>query len=135
MVFALGTALNTAVSGLDAAGRRLQVSANNTANSQSAFSNVDGETTNNPYVPQEVLQSSIETGGVQTYTRDATVKTAPVYSPDNPAANDEGFVNYPNVDGGSEAVNMILANNSYRASLQVIKASNEMMENLLDIEG
>ncbi len=128
-------ALNTAVSGLNAASQQIQAAANNIANQQSVYGEKNGQPANVPYTPQDVVQSSLENGGVQTYTRNATTPTVPVYQPDNPVADESGVVQYPGVDQASEAVNIILANNSYKASLKTMKTYDDMMQNLLDIKG
>ena len=129
------SALNTALSGLDAAGQRIAVSANNIANAGSTYSQVDGETIDSPYVPQDVVQTSLETGGVRTYTRPINPPTVPVFDPSSPQANENGVVNYPNVNVESEVMNTILAKNSYKASMSIIKTQDEMFSTLLDIEG
>lgn len=49
----------------------------------------------------------------------------PVYDPDHPDANEEGYVLYPNVDRTEEQVDLMAASRAYEAnlvSLNIIKA-------------
>ena len=126
--------INIALSGLNAAQTRIATSANNIANLQSTTSVENGQQVNKPYVPQQVAQQTRETGGVTTSLQDVRPPSVPVFAPDNPAANDEGILQVPNVNLEQEVANQVLASNTYQANLSVIKRANETYESLLDIE-
>lgn len=56
-----------------------------------------------------------------------------VYEPDNPEADEEGYVSYPNVDIVTEMVNMISASRSYEANVTASTASKSMAMQALNI--
>ncbi len=73
-------------------------------------------------------------GGVQ--VAEITVDQEPgqkVYDPTHPDADEEGYVEYPNVDIVVEMTNMLSATRSYEANLAVIDAAKTMALRALDI--
>ncbi len=58
---------------------------------------------------------------------------ARVYEPNNPDADDEGYVTYPNVDLVTEMTNMLSATRSYEANLAMIDATKNMALKALNI--
>lgn len=126
--------INTALSGMQAASQRLSVSANNVANAQSTVTEQNGQTVNKPYVPQQVMQQTQGSGGVNTSLRDVSPPSVPVFSPEDPVAGENGIVEYPNVDMAQETTNQLMAANTYKANASVVKRANEMYESLLDIK-
>ena len=56
-----------------------------------------------------------------------------VYEPDNPEADEEGYVLYPNVDIVTEMVDMISASRSYEANVTASTASKNMAMQALNI--
>jgi flagellar basal-body rod protein FlgC len=56
-----------------------------------------------------------------------------IYEPGHPAADQKGFVNYPNVNGLVEMTDMRDAQRSYEANLNVITASRSMLERTIAI--
>lgn len=125
--------INTAISGLFAASRRLSVSANNIVNQGSTRTQVDGVETNTPYTPKQVVQISQATGGVITRVIDKNPATVGVFIPDHPDADAEGVVQFPNVDIAEELVNQKIASYDYKANLKTIKVQDELQKSLLDI--
>ena len=128
------SAINTAITGLQAASKRMAVSANNVANISSTLSSKNGETVKEPYTPQDVVQTSLEQGGVKATVRDRDPASVPLYDPSNSAADENGITDYPNVSLEEEAVNQITASYDYKANLKVIKRQDEMFQSLLDIK-
>ncbi|MFO0389862.1 MAG: flagellar basal body rod protein FlgC [Alphaproteobacteria bacterium] len=126
-------AINAALSGLSAASRRVQVSAANIANQQSTKTVVDGNVVNSPYVAQRVKQVSLAGGGVITQVRDVNPTSTPLFDPDDPDADANGFVAYPNVKLENEIVEQKIASYDYKANLKTIKVQQEMEQSLLDI--
>lgn len=129
MVFAIGSAL----SGLAAAGKRLEVSAANVANQHSTRKKVDGQTVNEPYTPQRVQQVSLQNGGVQAVVSDISPATTTVYDPDHPDTGPDGVLKLPNVSVEEELVGQKIASYDYKANLKTIKVAEDMQKNLLDI--
>ena len=56
-----------------------------------------------------------------------------VHDPDHPDANDEGYVEMPNVNAISEMVNMLTASRSYEANVSALKALKGMAQSALEI--
>jgi len=130
----VGSAINIALTGLDAASKRIEAASNNIANASSTARYVGGNYVNDPFKPQEVVQESQTTGGTLASIQNIKSPSVPVYDPDSGIADAEGYVQYPNVSLEGQAMDTILARNSYRSAISVIKSSDEMMKSLLDIE-
>lgn len=122
-------------SALTAQSQRMNVSASNMANANSAVG-PDGQ----PYRARQVvfqldpLQGQSAVGGVRV---SAVVESnAPArmqYEPGNPLANEQGYVTLPNVDPVAETVNMISASRSYQANVEVINTAKSLMTRTLSL--
>ncbi len=55
------------------------------------------------------------------------------YEPSNPAANAEGYVQYPNVSSINEMMDMREARRGYEANLNVIEASKAMLNQTISL--
>jgi flagellar basal-body rod protein FlgC len=55
------------------------------------------------------------------------------YDPDHPDANEEGYVELPNVDVVEEMTNMMVAKRSYEANIAAINATKNMIVKALEI--
>lgn len=126
-------AMNIALSGLNAAERRLSVSANNTANMSTTGRVENGVRVSEPYTPQRVQQVSQGDGGVRADVSASDPATYPVYNPADPGADANGIVRQPNVSPENEAVNQITATYDFKANLKTMKAQDTMAKSLLDI--
>lgn len=123
-----------ALSGLNAASNRLYASASNIANLHTTGS-IEGAK-NAPYTPIEATQSANtqdQGGGASSKLTPTQTPITTLYAPDSPFANTDGLIGAPNIDLAAEAVNIKLAELSYRANINIIKAADENMESLLDI--
>ena len=58
-----------------------------------------------------------------------------VYEPDNPDANEDGYVEYPNVDTVTEMTNLIDSSRSYEASVTSFNAAKSMAMKGLELFG
>lgn len=56
-----------------------------------------------------------------------------VYDPNHPDADEEGYVNYPNVNIVTEMVDMISASRAYEANVTAINTSKNMFMKALDL--
>ncbi len=129
----MSTAIGSALSGLAAASRRVEVSASNIANQSSTATQVNGVTTNQPYMPKDVVQISLGAGGVRAEVRDANNPVVKYHDPESTQADEYGFVEYPNVDTAEELVKMQIASYDYKANLKSIRVADRMAQNLLDM--
>ena len=73
--------------------------------------------------------SEVRVIGIITDPRPAQIK----YDPQHPDANDQGYVELPNVNVMEEMVNMISATRSYEASVAAINATKSMAIKALEI--
>jgi flagellar basal-body rod protein FlgC len=126
-----------AVSGLNAATRRMEVSASNVANQQStgALPGANGTVpagAQQAYRPLQVNQTAVPGGGTQTSVTPSSPGTVPVSDPQAPFANADGQVAAPNVDLAQEFIGQMVAKYSYTANLATLKADNAMTKSLLD---
>ena len=127
-----------ALSGMNAATRRLEVSASNVANADDtgALPNSDGTVpagTPTAYDPLEVVQTASAGGGTQTSITTVTPATTAVSDPQAPYANQGGLVAAPNVDLAQELVSQMMASYSYAANAKVLAADDRMTKTLLDV--
>jgi len=123
------SSINSSLSGLAAASKRIEVSANNIANQ---FSTGLGKT-NEPFVPQDVVSVTAPGGGVIAKVQDAANPLISQFDPENPQANEQGFVQAPNVDIAKELVNTKIASYDYKANLKAIEVAGNLEDSLLDI--
>ncbi len=127
-----------ALSGLNAAASRLQVSASNVAKSQTigALPNANGAVpagAPQAYSPLALVQTESAGGGVQTSVTTVSPPTTAVYDPQASFANQDGLVAAPNVDLAQEFVGQLLASYSFAANVAVLKADDQNSKALLDI--
>ncbi|HEU0230718.1 MAG TPA: flagellar basal body rod protein FlgC [Burkholderiaceae bacterium] len=130
--------LSIAGSALEAQSQRMNVSASNLANADSAVG-PDGQ----PYRAREVIfqtqphadqSGPAAIGGVR--VAGVVESSAPPklkYDPGNPLADERGYVTMPNVDVVAETVNMISASRSYQANVDVINTAKSLMAQALTI--
>ena len=80
------------------------------------------------------LNNGLVTGGVQVeqiYEREDGIKT--VYDPSHPDADEEGYVDLPNVNIVEEMVDMIAASRAYEANATVAENVKSMMHIAMNI--
>jgi len=127
-------------SALSAQSQRLNVTASNLANADSA-SGPDGK----PYKAKQVVFATDPIGGARTASGQGVggVRVTKVvddpspmkstYDPANPAADANGYVQMPNVDPVQEMVNMISASRSYQANVETLNTAKTLMLKTLTI--
>jgi flagellar basal-body rod protein FlgC len=122
-------------SALTAQSQRMNVSASNIANANSAVG-PDGQ----PYRAREVVfqmmpsRDSEAVGGVRVAS--VIQSNAPMrmhYDPSNPLADAQGYVTMPNVDVVAETVNIISASRSYQANVEIINTAKALMAKTLTL--
>jgi flagellar basal-body rod protein FlgC len=134
----MSSVLSIAVSGIQAAATRLQVSARNVANVRSAGVLPDAQG-NYPadgpraYTPLRVDQVDLSGGGTQAIVSSVAPSYVRSYDPGAPYANADGQVATPNVDLTEEAIQQLVARYTFAANARVVTAYNQMVKSLLDI--
>lgn len=121
-------------SAMSAQSQRMNVTASNLANADSA-TGPDGQ----PYRAKQVVfavapSGQQNLGGVQVagvIEDPSPMRT--VYDPKNPMANESGYVSMPNVNVVEEMVNMISASRSYQANVEVLNTAKTMMLKTLTV--
>lgn len=144
--------MNVTASALTAQRLRMDVIASNMANADSTRGKVvDGQW--QPYRRKEVVMqqqgqtfSSMFQTAVNNRSAGSTgsgVKVSRiiedetpfkmVYDPEHPDANEEGYVQLPNVDPLKEMVDLVSSTRSYEANVTVLNASKSMLMKALEI--
>ena len=123
-------------SAMTAQSMRLNAVASNLANADSIVSS-DGK----PYRAKQVVFQATPMGNAGELSKGVRVTqvvedASPprmVYDPKNPAADDKGYVAFPNVNVVEEMTNMISASRSYQSNVEVMNTAKSMMMRTLQI--
>ncbi len=124
-----------AASGMQAQSGRMRVLAENIANSQSTATTPDGE----PYRRQIVtFKSELDRElGARVVSVGKTIQDQSdfklKYLPGHPAADENGYVQMPNVNGLVESMDMKEAQRSYEANLNMIQVSRRMLSQTIEL--
>ena len=145
------TGIDAAASGLTAERLRMDVISNNIANANTTRTEQGGAYHRRyvVFMPREkelqsfeqMLQQAVgykkSTGeGVRAVAIMEDDQQGPlVYDPSHPDANEEGYVEKPNVNIVSEMVDMITAHRAYEANTTAINAAKSMAMKALEISG
>ena len=132
----MSIASTIAISGLDAASLRLQVSATNVANAMSSGPLPDApDASSYPavYSAQTVVQTDVSGGGTSASIASESPGTVASYDPTAPYADSNGMVASPNVDYVTEAVQQMMAGMAYAASAAVLRSDTQMTSALLNV--
>jgi len=118
-------------SAMSAQSVRLNVTSSNLANAQSAGGTEDTTYRARNPVFSAVMQSmrgNVASVGVKVDgIYESQAKLEQQYQPNNPLANEEGYVFLPNVNMVDEMANMISASRSYQSNVEVLNTSKEMI--------
>lgn len=145
--------MNTSASALTAQRLRMDLVSSNIANAQTTRARINEEGEFEPYIrkmailkpieesfqshlnkaSRSALSSSIGSGvRVQSIVEDEE-PFKQLYNPLHPDANEEGFVQLPNVDPLQEMVDLMSATRSYEANVTALNASKGMLMKALEI--
>lgn len=126
-------------SGMSAQSMRLNVTASNMANADSASSSIDqtyrarhpvfATTMNEAQFGDSSASAGVRVLGV--IESDAPLRRE--YHPGHPLADDKGYVHLPNVNIVEEMANMISASRSYQSNVEVVNASKQMLLRTLSL--
>ncbi len=133
-----GDSFNTimiAAAGMRAQSQRIQVVAQNLANSESVAS-APGQDPYRRQIPTFQNELDRELGVHRVRMGDTIQDMADFgsrYDPSHPAADDSGYVQTPNVNSLIEMMDMRQAQRSYEANLNMISTARSMMMRTLDL--
>ncbi|MFL0796541.1 MAG: flagellar basal body rod protein FlgC [Cellvibrionaceae bacterium] len=142
----LNRIFDVAGSGMNAQTLRLNTTASNMANAQTASSSADTVYRARQPVFAAMQQQAMnvkfdtlddgkpESVGVQVMgivESDAPLQRR--YEPHHPEADDEGYVFYPNVNVVEEMSNMIAASRSFQVNVDVMDSAKKMMQRVLTL--
>ena len=124
-----------AASGLKAQASRMRIIAENMANSSSTAKGPDGD----PYRRKIPVFSQVldrELGANMVKMERAVFDKSEFgkkHEPNHPAADEEGYIRTPNVNGLVETMDMREAMRSYEANLNMIQSTRTMLTKTLDL--
>jgi flagellar basal-body rod protein FlgC len=139
--YALLPSVQISASGLEAENVRMQIAANNAANAQTTRG-PDGKTYRRKEVVfaaelKQALGGHHKVSDMQGVRVDQIVDdprpATRVFRPGHPDADQEGYVNMPNVNPMEEMVSMMSASRAYEANLAAIKNATDMARKALEI--
>lgn len=143
----LSQIFDIAGSGMSAQSIRLNTTASNIANAETASSSTgDVYRARKPVfaaVQQDVLRQAMGADFMQETPESTGVvvkgiveSDAPLemrYQPDHPQANEQGYVFYPNVNVVEEMADMMSASRSFQTNVEIMDAAKTMMQRLLTL--
>ena len=131
----LTDSLLVASAGMRAQSERIRVVAENLANANSVALNPNGD----PYrrkIISFVNEMDRELGVSVVKTDKISRDPSPFklrFEPGHPAANADGYVNYPNINSLVEMMDLREAQRSYRANLKVLETTRSLAGRTLDL--
>ncbi|WP_226578752.1 flagellar basal body rod protein FlgC [Halobacillus litoralis] len=143
-------AMNASASALTAQRLRMDVASSNIANANSTRATIDEDGNWEPYRRKMVVFQSADSN-FSRYLHNESVSTNAssgvratkitedrepfkiVHNPNHPDANEDGYVEVPNVDPLQEMVDMMSATRSYEANVTAVNASKSMLMKSLEI--
>lgn len=133
------SSMRVSASGLDAQMKRMNTISSNIANAETqGYKRKDAEFTATPDRESfgDILKDKIDEnvqGVLVTDVREDTRQGRMVYKPEDPNANEEGYVEMPNVNPVMETADMISAQRSYEANVTAIGAATQMANKALEL--
>ncbi|MFD2228860.1 flagellar basal body rod protein FlgC [Alkalimarinus sediminis] len=142
----LNRIFDIAGSAMSAQSIRLNTTASNIANADTASSSTDEVYRARKPVFAAIQQSVMETGFSTAFTdtpesqgvevKGIVESDAPLnmrYQPDHPMADNDGYVMYPNVNVVEEMTDMLSASRSFQTNVDVMDAAKTMMQRILTL--
>jgi flagellar basal-body rod protein FlgC len=144
----LGNIFDIAGSGMTAQSLRLNTTASNIANAETASSSTD-----TTYRARKPVFSAIQQSMLNPDTRDAGFQSSDGpgagvrvegvvesdaelqmrYEPNHPAANEDGYVFYPNVNVVEEMADMMSSSRSFQMNVDIMNTAKSMMQRILTL--
>jgi flagellar basal-body rod protein FlgC len=112
----------------------LDAVSDNIANMNNATT-TDSEAFQARYVIAQASQSKEGTGGVEVAGTVLSGKTEGrlAYEPDNPLADENGYVRYPDIDLGTQMTQLMMAQRAYQANVSVVDRAKDAYQAALQI--
>lgn len=133
------SSMRVSASGLDAQMKRMNTISSNIANAETAgYKRKDPEftATTDRESFGDILHNKIDEatqGVLVTDVREDTKPQRMVYKPEDPHANEEGYVEMPNVNPVQEMADMISAQRSYEANITAIASATQMANKAIEL--
>lgn len=142
----LNNIFDIAGSGMNAQSVRLNTTASNIANAESASSSSEGvyrgrhpvfaasynQMLGNPNAGSgSVNDASVGVGVMGIVESEAPLQMR--YEPNHPLADDDGYVFYPNVNVVEEMTNMLSASRSFQVNVEVMNSAKQMVQRVLTL--
>ncbi|MFI2753201.1 flagellar basal body rod protein FlgC [Cellulomonas sp. P22] len=125
-------AIGIASTGLTVYRKWLDAVSDNLANMSTATSTTEAAYQTKYVVAQEI--ASADGGGVQVAGIElGSAEGRLAYEPDNPLADEQGYVRYPDVDMASQMTQLIMAQRGYEANAAVVDRAKATYEAALQI--
>ncbi|WP_150913823.1 flagellar basal body rod protein FlgC [Marinobacter halotolerans] len=145
----LGNIFDIAGSGMTAQSLRLNTTASNIANAETASSSTDEtyrarkpvfsaiqQSLMNPSQQNLAFASEREGPGAGVQVDGIVESNAELqmrYEPDHPAANEDGYVFYPNVNVVEEMADMMSSSRSFQMNVDIMNSAKTMMQRILTL--
>jgi len=129
------SSLRVAATGLNAQSARMRVIAENLANADSGAKTPEED----PYRRRIATFNTVlnrESGGREVHVGRIAFDNSDFesrYEPGHPAADERGYVRYPNVNTLIEAMDLREAQRTYEANLNIVTATRQMVGRTIDI--
>lgn len=138
MMDGLFKVLDIAASGMTAERFRLNVISQNLANSDTTRTEEGGPYRRKAIVFEEALNKTTKGKEEFSGVKISSIVDDPspfrlVYDPNHPDANEEGYVEYPNVNVLREMIDMISAQRAYEMNAAVVNSAKSMYNSALGI--
>ncbi len=132
----IGKIFSISASGLEAQRIRMNIIAGNLANAQSTHTQEGGPYRRKDVVFSEVLDNALDNSAGAVEVKEIVEDKRSfqvVFDPQHPDANEEGYVQLPNVNLLEEMVNMMSASRSYEANVTAVNSAKTMAQKALEI--
>lgn len=137
----LTSIFDIAGSGMNAQSVRLNTTASNIANAETASSSADNVYRGRHPVFATLYNNMAGAGfdspssaGVEVQgIVESDAPLQPRYEPHHPQANEEGYVFYPNVNVVEEMTNMISASRSFQVNVEMMNSAKQMVQRILTL--
>ncbi|QJR81802.1 flagellar basal body rod protein FlgC [Alteromonas pelagimontana] len=129
--------MNISSTGMEAESLRLNTTASNIANANSVSSSYE-ETykARHPVFAAELQRATDSQKGVGVQVKGIVESDAPLqveYSPNNPMADENGYIYKPNVNIVEEMANMMSASKAYETNVQVADTTKKIFNRVLQL--
>lgn len=137
----LSNVFDIAASGMSAQSVRLNTISSNIANAESSASSAEATYKSRQPVFEVIRQQANDTGmqdnlnnGYGVQVKEIVESKAPSqmrYEPENPLADENGYVHYPDINIVEEMANMMAASRAFQTNVDMMDTAKSMMQRVL----